>query len=669
MSSSTSKLAVAAATADLPRGAARRRGGSARPPDRIVIQYPEPSVDRGRYPVKRTVGDVVGVSVDIFRDGHDIVRAVVKYRPADGSSRRWRESELQKIDAHLGGVRWGGSFAVDAIGRWQYTFEAWTDHFGTWRDELRRKVVSGQHDLAGELSEGALLLQDAAERATAKDERALIEGALAVLDDDGATEDARHHAVLDDALYEAVERSQARADAVSLEPLTLEVDRERARFSAWYEMFPRSWGGLKGVEAQLPKLADLGFDVIYLPPIHPIGLTNRKGRDNSLTAAPGDPGSPWSIGDESGGHDAVHQDLGTVDDLRSLTRVAGELGIDIALDFAIQCSADHPWLTEHPEWFNRRPDGTLKYAENPPKRYQDIYNVNWDSPDWRGLWDALLQVVMQWVDCGVKVFRVDNPHTKPAAFWQWLIETVHAEHRDVIFLAEAFTRRAVMRHLAKVGFSQSYTYFTWKNARWELVEYVSELAYSGEQDYFRPNFFANTPDILHEYLQHGGRAAFEARLVLAATLSPTYGIYSGFENYENVAVREGSEEYLHSEKFEIRERALDGELLPVIRRINHARRENPALQHLSNITFMATENEAILAYAKQSGPNTVITVVNLDPHNTQEGLAVVPAHLGLPPVFTVHDLLSGERFEWRIGRNYVRLEPGIRQAHLNRVEG
>ncbi|MBV8988396.1 MAG: alpha-1,4-glucan--maltose-1-phosphate maltosyltransferase, partial [Solirubrobacterales bacterium] len=329
---------------------------------------------------------------------------------------------------------------------------------------------------------------------------------------------------------------------------------------------------------------------------------------------------------------------------------------------------DHPWLREHPEWFHHRPDGTLKYAENPPKRYQDIYNVNWESPDWRGLWDALLEVVLHWIDCGVKVFRVDNPHTKPFSFWEWLIEEVHARDRDVVFLAEAFTKRAVMRHLAKLGFSQSYTYFTWKNSRWELIEYISELAYSGEQEYFRPNFFANTPDILHAYLQHGGRSAFQARLILAATLSPSYGIYSGFENLENVPAHEGSEEYLHSEKYELKRRSLDGQLLPMIKRINQIRRQNPAFSRLSNVTFLDTANDALIAYAKRSGANTMITVVNIDPHQAQEGVAVVPASLGLPPAFTVHDLLSDERFQWHIGPNYVRLQPGVRQAHVTRVE-
>ncbi|HWC86280.1 MAG TPA: alpha-1,4-glucan--maltose-1-phosphate maltosyltransferase [Solirubrobacteraceae bacterium] len=640
---------------------------SDQPRKRIVIQYPAPSVDGGSFPAKRCVGDVVGVEADVFRDGHDKLRALVRYRGP--GQRRWREAELEPIDDHLGGVRWGAEFVAAAQGRWLYTIDAWTDVFATWRDELERKLAGGQRGLSGELSEGAVLLRSAAERARSQGDRALIEHALSTLEDASSPEPIKHDVVLGPELFEAVERAQERHGLVTLdEPLAVEVDRVRARFGAWYELFPRSWGGLKGVRKVLPALAGLGFDVVYLPPIHPIGLTNRKGRDNSLTAAPEDPGSPWAIGSEAGGHEAVHPELGTLEDVSALTAAAEEVGMDIALDFAIQCSADHPWLREHPEWFHRRPDGTLKYAENPPKRYQDIYNVNWDTPDWRALWQALLEIMLQWIDLGVKVFRVDNPHTKPFAFWQWLIGEVHERDRDVVFLAEAFTRRAVMRHLAKVGFSQSYTYFTWKNARWELIEYVSELASSGEQEYFRPNFFVNTPDILHAYLQHGGRPAFEARLVLAATLSPSYGVYSGYENIENTPVREGSEEYLHSEKFEIRERSLDGPLLPLIHTLNRARRVHPALQELANVTFLETANEAVIAYAKQSRGNTVITVVNIDPHWTQEGVAVIPAELGLPPVFTMHDLLSGERFHWRIGPNYVRLEPGVRQAHLGVVE-
>jgi starch synthase (maltosyl-transferring) len=648
--------------------ATRARRQKKAPPPRIEIQLPAPAVDGGRFAAKRCVGDTVDASADIFRDGHDLIRAVVRYRGPDDAD--WREAELRRTDAHLGGVRWAGAFPVDRIGRWEYTFEAWTDVFGTWRDELARKVAADQHDLAGEMSEGVLLLQAAAaSKAASASDRGVIEHAIQTLEDDAVPENAKHDAALGPELFAAVERTQERHGLVTLpEPLVIEVDRLRARFGSWYEMFPRSWGGLKGVEAQIPRLAELGFDVIYLPPIHPIGHTNRKGRDNSLIAGPTDPGSPWAIGDENGGHDAVHPELGTLDEVRSLTATAREHGIDIALDFAIQCSADHPWLHEHPDWFHRRPDGTLKYAENPPKRYQDIYNVNWESSDWQGLWHALRDVMLKWVDCGVKVFRVDNPHTKPFEFWRWLIEEVHARDRDVMFLAEAFTRRSVMRHLAKIGFSQSYTYFTWKNARWELTDYVSELAYSVEREYFRPNFFANTPDILHEYLQHGGPPAFEARLVLAGTLSPSYGVYSGYEHFENVAVREGSEEYLHSEKYEAKERALDGPLLPMAQRLNYIRRENAALQRLSNVTFLDTANEALIAYAKQSPGNTIVTIVNVDPHQMQEGVAVIPASLGLAPSFTVHDLLSDEHYQWRIGPNFVRLQPGIRQAHVLRVE-
>jgi starch synthase (maltosyl-transferring) len=541
--------------------------------------------------------------------------------------------------------------------------------FGTWRDELRRKVAAGQPDLAGEISEGLVLLSAAAEQARAPATTALIEHARRQLEDPTVPDSAKHDIALGEELFMAIERDQYRHGRVCLDrPLAIDVDRVRARFGAWYEMFPRSWGGLKGVEAQLLRIAELGFDVVYLPPIHPIGLTNRKGADNALTAAPGDPGSPWAIGSSDGGHDAVHPELGTIEDLRALTAAAHAHNIDIALDFAIQCSADHPWLTEHPEWFHRRPDGTLKYAENPPKRYQDIYNVNWESPDWRSLWDALLAAMLRWVDCGVKAFRVDNPHTKPFAFWAWLLDEVHKRDADVIFLAEAFTKRSIMRHLGKLGFSQSYTYFTWKNSRWELTEYVSELAYAGEQEYFRPNFFTNTPDILHAYLQQGGPPAFEARLVLAATLSPSYGIYSGFENFENEAVREGSEEYLHSEKYELKARRLDGPLLPMIARLNEIRHQSPALQVLSNVTFLDTANDALIAYAKQSAGETLICVVNLDPHLPQQGLTVIPASLGLPPTFTAHDLLSDERYQWRIGHNFVALTPGLRQAHVLRVQ-
>jgi starch synthase (maltosyl-transferring) len=629
-------------------------------PPRIVIQYPAPTVDAGRYPAKRVVGDMVHVTADVFRDGHEILRAVVRYRGP--GSRRWVESPMRPVDAHVNGVRWEGEFPVDVMGRWQWSIEAWSDVFATWRDELQRKIAAGQEDLAGELSEGVVLLEQAMGRAKGAD-RKTIEAALAVLKDPQAPTDS----ALAPDLFAAMERASERTGACQLEtPQIIEVDRVAAAFASWYELFPRSWGGLEAVEAQIPAIAELGFDVLYFPPIHPIGVEARKGRNNTLTAGPDDPGSPYAIGGAEGGHDAVHPELGTMDDVRSLTATAREHGMDVALDLALNASPDHPWLKEHPEWFQQRPDGTLKYAENPPKRYQDIYNFNWDTPAWRELWQAWRDVVVHWVDAGIKFFRVDNPHTKPFPFWEWLIKEVHAHDRSVVFLAEAFTRRAVMRQLAKIGFTQSYTYFTWKNSRWELSEYVNELAHGPEREYFRPNFFINTPDILHAYLQHGGPPAFASRLVLAGTLSPTYGIYSGYEWFENEPVREGSEEYLNSEKYEIRERALDGPLLPMIRRINEIRRENPALQRLENVTFIDSYNEALIAYVKSSPGNTVICVVNIDAHNAQEGAGVIPAHLGLPPAFAAHDLLSGDHFDWRIGANYVRLEPG--GAHVLRVD-
>ena len=621
-------------------------------------------IDCGRYPSKRTVGDAVEVSADIFSDGHDVLRAVV--RSCAPGSDEWRESEMRRIDAQVAGDRWTGEFDVAELGRWTWTIEAWIDAFASWREELERKVKAGQEDLSGELSEGLVLLADAAKRASGAD-RKRIDAALERMRDPKATPAACQEVALDPELLETVRRRPDRSRCTVMEQrLHVDVDPVRARFGTWYELFPRSWGGLKGVRRQIPELAELGFDVLYLPPVHPIGLTTRKGANNALVAGPDDPGSPWAIGDATGGHTALHRDLGTMTDFDALVKTAGEHGIAVALDFAIQCSADHPWLTEHPEWFHRRPDGTLKYAENPPKKYQDIYNVNWDCEDWRGLWEALRDVVAHWADHGVQIFRVDNPHTKPLAFWEWLIDECRRDHPGIIFLAEAFTRAAMMRQLAKVGFNQSYTYFTWKSSKWELTDYVTELASSGMQEYYRPNFFVNTPDILTEELQHGGPPKFASRFVLAATLSPTYGIYSGFESFERTPVRTGSEEYDHSEKYEIKQRSLQGPLLALISRINAIRRDNEALQQLDNITFLTTENDALIAYAKRTGDNTIIVVVTLDPVNAQEGVVVVPYGLGLPPVFTVTDLLSGESFDWRMGRNFVRLDP-YRVAHLLKV--
>jgi starch synthase (maltosyl-transferring) len=636
------------------------------PPRRIRIAKPAPVLDGGRYAVKRTVGDTVAVSADIFRDGHEKLRAVVKYKAPGG--RRWLESELHAVDAHVNGVRWAGEFTVETPGSWQFTFEAWTDRWATYHDELRRKVEADLgEDLSGEISEGLVLLERALERAEG-DAKDSISYARDVLADPDKPMHEKFDVALGPELFNAMEEASEREGVATLEKsIPLEVDRVKARFGAWYELFPRSWGGLKAVEGRVPEIADLGFDVLYLLPFHPIGVKNRKGRNNTLAAGPDDPGSPYAIGGAEGGHFDVHPELGTQQDVRDLCATAHQHGMDVALDIALNASADHPWLTEHPEWFQQRPDGTLKYAENPPKRYQDIYNFNWDTPAWESLWQAWLDVFLHWTDAGIKFYRVDNPHTKPFAFWEWLIKEVHKVDRDVVFLAEAFTRRAVMRELAKLGFTQSYTYFTWKNSRHEMIEYFNELAWSEEKEYFRPNFFPVTPDILHAYLQHGGPPAFVTRLVLAATLSPSYGIYSGFEHFENVPVREGSEEYLNSEKYEIRERDLDGPLLPMIRRLNEIRRENPALQHLSNVFWLEAQNDQILAYAKQEPGNTIIVAANLDPHNASEGLVTIPAQLGTAPVFVVEDLMTGAHYDWRIGANYVRLDPHGEQTHILRV--
>jgi len=601
-----------------------------RRPGRIQIQGVSPSIDGGRWPVKRTLGEPLEVSATIFADGHDVLEAALLHRGPE--ARRWTETRME----HLGNDRFTASIEPETLGRWQYSIAAWIDRFASWHHELERKVESGQADLAGELAEGAALL-----------------GVSAL--------------TLDEAL-EAEPPLLREAETRLDEPLELIVDRERARFGVWYELFPRSFGGFAGVGRALPELAELGFDVVYFPPIHPIGTTQRKGRNNALEAAPGDPGSPWAIGSPVGGHDAISPELGTLADLERLVESARVHELELALDLALQCSPDHPWLKEHPEWFYRRPDGTLKYAENPPKRYQDIYNLNFDSDDWQGLWQALLELVLTWAGRGIRIFRVDNPHTKPVAFWSWLIRESQAVHPDLIFLAEAFTRPAMMATLAKAGFSQSYTYFTWRNTRWELIAYITELTGSALPEFFRPNFFANTPDILTAYLQEGGRPAFEARLVLAATLSPSYGIYSGFENLEREPVRAGSEEYLDSEKYELKSRKLDGPLLPLVAKLNAIRRQHPSLQRLDDLTFLDTANEQLIAYLKQDGDDAVLVVVNLDAASAQTGLVTVPGELDLPASFAVTDLLTGGDWTWRTGGNYVKLVPGERQAHVLGIE-
>jgi starch synthase (maltosyl-transferring) len=597
-------------------------------PSSIRVEDVRPRVDGGDESAKRCVGDEVRVSATVLAHGTKVVRAAVRFKSADAED--WNRAPMREVEDEPD--RFEGTFVVSELGHWDFGIEAWTDPFALWQDELRRKHRAGQADLSSELSEGASIA-------------------------------GRTIATVDEALELTIETSEdvtppARTFGIDVDPML-------ARFGAWYELFPRSFGGLKGVQAALPRLAELGFDVVYLPPIHPIGTTNRKGPNNSLRARAGDPGSPWAIGASDGGHTAVHQELGTLDDFDELVEGARVLGLEIALDLAFQASPDHPWLAEHPEWFRRRPDGTVKFAENPPKRYEDIVNFDLESEDWQLLWNALADIVDFWIDHGVRVFRVDNPHTKPLPFWAGLLRAVRREHPEVIFLAEAFTRPAVMQALAKVGFQQSYTYFTWRNTKAELIEYMTELA--GEtKEYFRPNFFVNTPDILHAYLQSGGRPAFHARLVLAATLSPSYGIYSGFESSENTPREAGSEEYRDSEKYEAKARDLNGPLMPFIGRLNAIRHQYPVFQHLDNVSFLESAHDSLLVFAKGEGLDAKVVCVNIDTRAPAEGVAVVPPELGLPPSFVAHDLLTGARYPWRTGSNYVLLPPG--DAHVMSIE-
>ena len=675
-----------------PRPAATTAGTASPfdPPDpipaRVVVARPEPTLDGGRHAPKRTVGESVTVSADVIRDGHEVLRAEGIVWPPGSTTPS--TITLHHVDGGSLGVRWAGSFHLDRPGIWRWNIVAWADTLASWRVELSRKHAAGMTELAGELAEGAALLRRCSERAEASGTHSArlvaqaIEQAAVIVGDRSLAVAERVAAALDDDLARTCDAHPDRTGAGSLpSPVALDVDPPLARFGAWYEVFPRSWGGLDGLRRRLPALAELGFDVIYLPPVSPIGLTKRKGRNNALEATASDPGSPWAIGDRTGGHDAVHPDLGTVADFEALVADARDLGLEVAVDLAVQCSADHPWLTEHPEWFAHRPDGTLKYAENPPKRYEDIYNLDFNCEDRAGLWAALRDVVITWVERGVRVFRVDNPHTKPLPFWEWLIAGVRASHPEVIFLAEAFTYRAMQQELGRVGFAQGYTYFTWKQSADELRDYVTELA-GPERDLFRPNFWVNTPDILTEQLQAGGPAVFTSRLILAATLSPSYGMYSGYESFESVAVKSGSEEYLDSEKYEIHDRRLDGPLLGLVAQLNEVRRRNGALQHLTGIRFLDTENPQILAYLRPpptrpdhhgansetcpagGGVGTVIVVVLLDPSAAHEAVCIVPDDAGLPPSFTVLDELSGERWQWHLGRNYVRLEPGDRPAHI-----
>jgi starch synthase (maltosyl-transferring) len=644
-----------------------------RAPAPIIIEAVSPALDDGRYAVKRIVGDQLVVEADIFKDGHDRLAARARFCGPDGA---WKTVPLRyDYDAD----RWLGRFTLDRTGDWLFTVEAWTDRFTTWRSELEKKYGAGQ-DVRSELLEGAAMLDQAA-RAAPAPERAQLEASAAGLRDAARGPAERVELALAPDLRTLMALHHAPADLTPYDRvLPLRVDRVRARFGSWYEFFPRSCGepGVHGTfadaERALYRVAAMGFDVVYLPPIHPIGVTNRKGRNNALAAQPGDVGSPWAIGGADGGHTAVAPELGTLADFERFARTARSLGVEIALDYALQCSPDHPWLKEHPEWFFIRPDGTIKYAENPPKKYQDIYPLNFWCEQREALWQACKEIVLFWAARGVTIFRVDNPHTKALAFWEWLIAEVHRDFPEALFLAEAFTRPKRTRWLAKAGFSQSYTYFTWRNTATEVAEYFTELTQGPMKEYFRGNFFINTPDILHEYLQKGGKPAFRARLLLAATLGPTYGIYSGFELGENAPLRAGSEEYLDSEKYELKHRdyTVEGSLAPEITQLNRLRREHPALQRYDNLTFHRCDNPNILFYLKRAvGPTgDVLVVVNCDVSRAQDGWVEVPLKtlgIGADEAYVVEDMLTAARYEWRGSRNYVRLDPNQQPGHMLRL--
>ncbi|MFI1753993.1 alpha-1,4-glucan--maltose-1-phosphate maltosyltransferase [Streptomyces sp. NPDC020571] len=639
---------------------------------RIPVRDVQPVVDHGRRPAKAVTGETFEVTATVFREGHDAVAANVVLKDPEGRPGPW--TPMRELAE--GSDRWGAEVTPGAPGNWTYRVEAWSDPVATWRHTARIKVPAGI-DAGLVLEEGAELYRRAAAGVPKEAGRSVLLAAAATLLDDTLPVATRLAAALTPRVDAVLARHPLRELVTSSDPLPLLVERERALYGAWYEFFPRSegtpaqpHGTFRTAARRLPAIAAMGFDVVYLPPVHPIGTTHRKGRNNTLTATPDDVGVPWAIGSPEGGHDTVHPALGTLDDFDHFVTEAGQLGLEIALDFALQCSPDHPWVHKHPDWFHHRPDGSIAHAENPPKKYQDIYPIAFDA-DPEGLHAETVRILRLWMDHGVRIFRVDNPHTKPVAFWERVIADVNRSDPDVIFLAEAFTRPAMMHTLAQIGFQQSYTYFTWRNTKRELTEYLTEL--SGEAAaYMRPNLFTNTPDILHAYLQHGHRPAFEVRAVLAATLSPTWGIYSGYELCENTPLREGSEEYLDSEKYQLKPRdwataAREGTTIaPLITRLNTIRRAHPALHRLRNLHFHHTDNDALIAYSKRVGSDVVLVVANLDPHRTQEAtISLDMPQLGLDwhESVPVHDELTDETYRW--GRtNYVRLEPGRAPAHV-----
>jgi len=640
---------------------------------RVIIEHVQPQLENGRFPIKRVVGENIVVTADVFADGHDVLAAVVLHKGPDDTT--WEETPM----APKGNDRWLGIFTVVTVGLHYYKVRAWVDHFRSWSLEFKKRHEAGQA-MEVHLAIGANHVEAAAQRARAKD-RATLEAYVKLLRE-GTELDERVRLALSDELATTVSPyPDATLATTSGLDLPLIVERKKMLFSTWYERFPRSCSPTPGKHGTfndcivlLPEIARMGFDVWYLPPIHPIGKINRKGKSNSPTSTPNDVGSPWAIGSSEGGHKAIHPKLGSFQDFEKLITEAKKHGIEIAMDIAFQCAPDHPYVKDHPEWFKWRPDGTVQHAENPPKKYEDILPLNFESEQWKELWDELRDVVLFWADKGVRVFRVDNPHTKPFRFWEWLISQCRKRYPELIFLSEAFTRPKVMYQLAKCGFSQSYTYFTWRNTKPEITEYITHLLNTEVREFFKPNFWPNTPDILPEHLQYGGRPAFVMRLLLAATLSSNYGIYGpAFELCVNDSVP-GKEEYADSEKYEIRIWQWDqpGNLKDLITRVNTIRRENEALQTTWNLKFYDVDNEYLLFYGKanEDSSNIILVVVNLDPKHVQSGWVNVPiAELGIPTdqPYLVHELLSGDKHIWHGERNYVQLDPHVSPAHIFHV--
>jgi starch synthase (maltosyl-transferring) len=638
---------------------------------RVAIRDVAPQVDGGRYPAKGSLGEPVHVEADVFADSHDLIRATVCWRRK--GQRRWQESPMRLLIND----RWCGEFEPDELGRYEFRVTGWIDRFASWQRDTRKKLDAGVATSV-DLLIGAELLAEVRDRATGADHDAL-DHLHATLTDERLDLPTRAAPSLTEEADALVVRNDARRFATESDRFELRVDRARARFSTWYELFPRSaspepgrHGTFDDVIDRLPYVASMGFDVLYLPPIHPIGTEHRKGRNNSVVAEESDPGSPWAIGSADGGHHDIHPELGTIEDFRRLVAACGDHGLELAMDIAFQCAPDHPWVTEHPEWFRKRPDGTIQYAENPPKKYQDIYPIDFETLDPEGLWVALKGVFDRWIAEGVRIFRVDNPHTKAFAFWEWCIDRLTAEHPDVILLSESFTRPKVMKELARVGFHQSYTYFAWRDEKWELEQYYDELFNTDVVDYFRPNSWPNTPDILTAFLQHNGRPAFVQKLVLAATLTANYGIYGPTFELQVHEARPGAEEYLDNEKYEIHHWDLDQphSLRELIARVNRIRRDHPALQHDRHFTLHEVKNEQLFAFSKRWGDDVILTVVNLDPRWKQSGTTWLDLEaLGLEDGerFEVHDGIGDARYVWQGPENYVELDPYVTPAHIFRV--